>query len=201
MCIDITMFLPACSPDSLKTLDAIALRHHRRLDPIDANSVKACLKSGEQYFRLTRTKNGCDCDTLLGCLAREHEPLSVGQSPIIGAAHYEQINKLRSEGWSEAEITRFQQQERSKYEKEHAENELHIRERLGLRSRSNDNWYAMLDEMLVSKRVKYVGLLLTWMQGNKPIQDLARQPEPIYLRQIGVGCLAYLHQDVMYEFH
>ncbi|MCL2076123.1 MAG: hypothetical protein FWH15_06745 [Betaproteobacteria bacterium] len=198
MCLFINMFLPACSSDSLSALDTIALRHRRQLYPLDDSSIKACLKQGEQYFCLARKKRGCDCDTRLGCLADEHEPLTVGQSPMIGSAYYEQINKLRTEGWSEAEIIRFQQQKQTKYEEALAENEQRIRQRLG--SRNNDNWYAMLDEMLASKRVKYVGLLLTWRLRNKPIRNLARQPEPINLRKIGSGCLAYLHQDVLYEF-
>lgn len=181
MCHFVTAVLPREAPVS--ELDAIARRHHRRLQPQANPSIEAELRPGERYF-LT-TSGHCDCGTPLGALARGRmkKPLD-----CEGEA-----KRLRALGWGETKISRWLAQKAQAAERNafvrHAEGTLAM-----------DEWLQFLTDVLGSKLTPYIGILLHWYDGPLTGRLQLQGREVVGLSDVTVDTLARLKEDVIYEF-
>ena len=181
MCHYITLVL--ASPTNMAELEAIAGRHKRKLEPLSNQSMKEHLKQGEEYF--FTTKGICDCGTTLGYEARR----SAKQNPIdLGP----QIKKLKAKGWSQSKIDRWVSDKAHHDEKQIASTKSD--------EHWNDDWFAFLSELLESKLIRYVCLLLHWYSGPLTGRITLKGRICVNLYEQGIDFLLKIQEDILYEF-
>jgi hypothetical protein len=171
------------SPKELAKLEVIAERHGRKLEPLANRSVEEHLKQGETYFYTT--KRMCDCGTTLGYDERRKRKPSADLDP--------QVKKLRAKGWKQSKIDRW------------LADKAHHEATQAIVSSSdehwNDDWFALLTELLDSGLVRHVCLLLHFYSGPLSGRIDIKERIQTNLREAGLGFLLKIQEDVLYEFH
>lgn len=181
MCHFVTTTLAGGMTDA--EADAVARRHGRVFERLENPHVLRQLAERERYF-VTREK-ACDCGTALG---------SARESPLVRADLGKQVAKLRRKGWSETKIERWK---RDRRKSEDDQNRRFHAEAERLRS-DTETWLALLGELLASREVRSVGVLLHWYAGSLEDEriELARtapgEPRAEFLETI--------EEDVLYRF-
>ena len=182
MCHFITLVL--ASPTNMAELEAIAGKHKRKLEPLSNQSLKEHLTPGEEYF--FTTKRICDCGTTLGYEVRRNA--EQGRKDLD-----HQIKKLKAKGWSQTKIDRW------------VGDKAHHDETQISSTKSdehwNDDWFAFLSELLESKMVRHVCLLLHWYSGPLTGRIMLKERTRVNLREQGLGFLLKIQEDILYEFH
>jgi hypothetical protein len=164
-------------------LESIVEKHARKLDPLANQSVEEHLKPGERYFYTTTRM--CDCGTTLGYdERRKRRPSADIES---------QVKKLRAKGWGQSKVNRW------------LENKAHHDAIQSVVSKSdehwNDDWFDLLAELLDSKLVQHVCLLLHFYSGPLTGRVNVKERVQVNLREAGLGFLLKIQEDVLYEFH
>ena len=180
MCHFVTLVLG--SPKKVAELETIAAKHGRKLEPLANRSVEEHLKQGESYFYTT--KGMCDCGTTLGYDERRKRK----QSPDLDS----QVKKLRAKGWGQSKIDRW------------LADKAHHEATQAIVSKSdehwNDDWFALLIELLDSRLVHHVCLLLHFYSGPLSGRIEIKGRIKTNLREAGLGFLLKIQEDVLYEF-
>ena len=181
MCHFVTLALPSAS--NMVALESIVEKHARKLDPLANQSVEEHLKPGERYFYTTTRM--CDCGTTLGYdERRKRRPSADIES---------QVKKLRAKGWGQSKVNRW------------LENKAHHDAIQSVVSKSdehwNDDWFDLLAELLDSKLVQHVCLLLHFYSGPLTGRVNVKERVQVNLREAGLGFLLKIQEDVLYEFH
>jgi len=181
VCHFVTLVLASAS--QIPALESIADKYGRKLEPLANRSVEEHLKPGERYFQTNR--KGCDCGTTLGYDQRRRRQPAADLEP--------QLRKLRAKGWGPSKINRWM------------EDKAHHEATQGVASPSdehwNDDWFALLGELLDSGCVRHVGLLLHFYSGPLSGRIDIKERVKVNLREGGLGFLLGIQEDVLYEFH
>ncbi len=170
---------------SIEQARSIARKHGRDLLLQDNGYMRAQLAAGERYL-LASNGSHCDCSTPLGTLA-------VDTDAVDPARLERKLRRLRRQGWSEAKIARWMQEQENTRDKER-------REREGLREAqrgSVDRWIELVRELLETGTSHSFGLLLHW--GHEFRVDIEDE-QHFTLSQLGEELLLAMEEDVLYRF-
>lgn len=107
---------------------------------------------------------------------------------------YAQLKKLRMKGWSESKINRWIE---SKFHHQEKQKENQCIEA----NNEHRNWFAFTTELLDSKLVTYVSLLLHNYSGSLSGRICVRRREHVFLQEQKANFFTKIQEDVIYEFH
>lgn len=178
MCHFVTAVLPAGAPHV--TLDAIARRHNRQLQPQPNPSLSTQIGPERRVFLTTLAP--CDCGTVIG---------SAHARARAAPDWHSEARRLRKRGWSAAKVARALAQKQ-----EHAVgNDQSYAEASAAEC---NHWLGLLSEALKSV-VNEFGLLLHNYSGPlaEDIVLLGREIVPV---NAAPETLAQMREDVLYVF-
>ena len=184
MCIFITAIIPSTADlEKIRALSSNPLLSFSAYENIS-------LKKAFPDSRIGRiTTRECDCETVLGYSNRDSNSANSSTSPDAN-----EINRLRSKGWSEAKIQRALSEKSQS--REQKQNSRAMMQEIELQA-----WTQFLQLYLKANVGRSFGLLLHMYQGN--LED-----EPIVIRErvslsqfkLTDEKLLQLSEDIFYEF-
>ena len=176
MCYFITAVLPAkMVSQSVKT---IFHEHGFGYQPVSNASFQEILSAGDQ--QILTTPGTCDCGTVLG---------SASTGNTSPSARIERdLQKLRSKGWSEAKIQRWQSQREDSSHNHHHSSE-------------SERWILLIHKLLEQPQAKRIGLFLHWYSASVELEHLIiSDTRKVQLSELTVDFLTHLQEDVVYAF-
>lgn len=188
MCHFITVTLPKDA--DLKKSHEIFKQHHLRFEQIENQSVREHLEKDDIY--ILTTQGMCDCGTVLASQNRDD------YLPDNNVQKYvdESIKKLKSKGWSDAKILRWQKEAEVNAEKNKREEEK-SHEYATIRA---DDWANFIKNLLNSKATKRIGILIHYYSSGieNRIRILGKETVPV--KKLMPEFLVEMSEDVIYDF-
>jgi hypothetical protein len=185
MCHYITVTLP--HNVNANSVAPIFESHKLGFDLISNPHVSAQLEAGDLY--LLTTRGHCDCGTALGSLnvSAAHDGLS----------YERELKKFRSQGWSEAKITRWLEHKEQTKEKHLREDEARAK---GSTHELNQ-WLKLITNVLKSGYALRIGVLLHMYHGGIESERISIvRREKVKLAELTPELLMRIKEDVVYEF-
>lgn len=176
MCYFVTAVLPAkMVSQSVKTI------FHEQsfgFQVVSNASLQEILSAGDQ--QILTTPGTCDCGTVLGSASTGNTSPS--------ARIDRDLQKLRSRGWSDAKIQRWQSQ------REEAQHNHH-------RPSEAERWVQLIHNVLEQSQAKRMGLLLHSYSASVELENVSiSDSRKVQLSEVTVDFLTHLQEDVVYTF-
>lgn len=176
MCSFITAVLPAKMVS--QSVKAIFHEQGFGFQPVSNASLQEILSAGDQ--QILTTPGTCDCGTVLG---------SASTGNTSPATRMERdLQKLRSKGWSEAKIQRWQSQREGAQHNHQRPSEA-------------ERWILLIHKLLQQPQARRIGLFLHWYSASVEQERLIiSDPRKVQLSELTVDFLTHLQEDVVYTF-
>jgi hypothetical protein len=189
MCHFITATLPHDS--DLRKSEEIFKQYHLKFEKVENESVGEHLEKGDFY--ILTTKGICDCGTILASQNPEKYRFDETQ---VQKFKDKAIEKLKSKGWSDTKISRWQKEQDLSAEKvKRQEEQAHE-----YSMTRTDDWINFIRALLSSKATTRIGILVHEYRGgiDNRIKILGKQTVP--LEKLSPKFLVEMSEDVIYDF-
>ena len=189
MCHFITATLP--EDVDLERVKKIFKSHHLGFKEIENLSVAEHLEKGD-YYILT-TKGMCDCGTVLASYNSETDDFDEDRfQKYIDKA----VEKLKTKGWSETKIRRWQKENELNAEKSKREEAQTSENRIN----RTEDWISFINDILNSQATKRIGILVHQYSGGLDNRIKILGKEKVELKNLTAKFLVEMSEDVIYDF-
>jgi len=189
MCCFITATLPRDA--DLKKSEEIFKHHHLSFRMIENESVSEHLEKGDFY--ILTTKGMCDCGTVL---ASQSSDDYWSDNSNFQKFKDKSVEKLKTRGWSDAKIRRWQNEQDLYAEKEKRQ-EAEAHESAMTRV---DDWINFIQAILNSKATKRIGILVHQYKGGIANKMKILGKQTVSLNKLTPKALVEMKEDVVYDF-